>query len=181
MPRFVVLLRGVNVGKANRMLMADFKALLQGLGYTDVATVLNSGNAVFTSSGRSTSKHSERIAAALAESMGISTSVVVKSSAELSAAMAANPIPVPAQDHAKFLVAFANEHAALQGLSSLQSLVKQPERLAVTQHAAYLHCAEGILKSRVAAAMLGKAGKAVTTRNWATALQLLSLVACGAA
>ena len=45
MPTFVALLRGVNVGKAKRVPMAEFRALLLALGYTRVATLLNSGNA----------------------------------------------------------------------------------------------------------------------------------------
>ena len=46
MPRFVVLLRGVNVGKAKRVPMTDFEALLSGIGCTSATTLLNSGNAV---------------------------------------------------------------------------------------------------------------------------------------
>jgi uncharacterized protein (DUF1697 family) len=158
--------------------MGDFKAMLQGLGYEDVATLLNSGNAAFTSSGRSAEKHAQSIASALAVSMGVSASVVVKSATELTAAVAANPLPVPEQDHSKFLVAFANDRAALKGLESLQPLARPPERLVVGQEAAYLYCAAGILESKVGAAMLGKIGTSVTTRNWATTLKLLSL--CGA-
>ena len=48
MPRYVALFRGINVGKANRIAMADFRELLTSLGYTDVKTLLNSGNAVFS-------------------------------------------------------------------------------------------------------------------------------------
>lgn len=43
MPRFVALLRGVNVGNGNRLPVADFKVLLESLGYEDVHTLLNSG------------------------------------------------------------------------------------------------------------------------------------------
>jgi len=45
----VALLRGINVGKAKRIAMADLRALIEGLGYTDVRTLLNSGNVVFSS------------------------------------------------------------------------------------------------------------------------------------
>ena len=48
MPRYVALFRGINVGKAKRIAMADLRTLLDKLGYTDVRTLLNSGNAVFT-------------------------------------------------------------------------------------------------------------------------------------
>lgn len=65
MPQFVALLRGVNVGKGNRVPMAEFRLMLEQIGYTEVKTLLNSGNAVFTSSGRSGKKHAQVIAASL--------------------------------------------------------------------------------------------------------------------
>ncbi|MBC7678250.1 MAG: DUF1697 domain-containing protein, partial [Pseudorhodobacter sp.] len=49
MTAYALLLRAVNVGRNNRVAMADLRGLLEGLGHTDVQTVLNSGNAVFTS------------------------------------------------------------------------------------------------------------------------------------
>jgi hypothetical protein len=42
----------------------------------------------------------------------------------------------------------------------------------VTEHAAYLHCAAGLLESKAAAQLLGKGGRDLTTRNWATVLKL---------
>ena len=49
MTTYIALLRGINVGKAKRIAMADLRALLEGLGHADVATLLNSGNVVFRS------------------------------------------------------------------------------------------------------------------------------------
>lgn len=181
MPRFVVLLRGVNVGKGPRVPMHAFKSTLEGLGYTDVATLLNSGNAVFSAAGRSADRHARRIAEALAASLAVDVFTVVKSSAELAAIVAANPIEVPADGHARCLVAFARDAEALAGLASLESRVRPPERFVVGPGAAYLYCAGGILESEVGAALLGKAGKSATTRNWATTLKLLALCGAGAA
>ncbi len=48
--RFVVLLRGVNVGGKNRVPKAEFQAVLESLGFHDVIIYINSGNAVFSSS-----------------------------------------------------------------------------------------------------------------------------------
>lgn len=175
MSRFVVLLRGVNVGKGNRVPMAEFKVLLQDLGYSDVATLLNSGNAVFTSAGRSAPKHAASIAGALSRRLGVACSTIVKSSAEFAAIIAANPLVVPPSDHSRFLVVFAQDAQALRPLEALASLAQPPERFAVTAQAAYLHCAGGILESKLGAAMLGKAGHSVTTRNWATVLKLAAL------
>lgn len=47
--RYVVLLRGVNVGGNNRVSKQEFQAVLEGLGYTNVTIYLNSGNAIFSS------------------------------------------------------------------------------------------------------------------------------------
>jgi uncharacterized protein (DUF1697 family) len=88
-----------------------------------------------------------------------------------------NPLQVDASQHSRLLVAFAQEPAALAALANLESLVRPPERFAVGAHAAYLHCAGGILESRAGSALLGKAGQALTTRNWATVLKLAALAA----
>ena len=44
----VALIRGINVGKAKRVAMAELRAELEKIGYEDVRTLLNSGNVVFT-------------------------------------------------------------------------------------------------------------------------------------
>lgn len=179
MPRFVVLLRGVNVGKGNRVPMADFRSLLEAQGFTDVRTVLNSGNAVFDSAGRSAATHASSIALALRERLGLDVAVVVKSSREFLDAVARNPIAPPVGEHSRFIVAFAQDAASLRDLSALLPLAQPPEQFSVGSHAAYLHCADGILQSKVAAALLGKAGRAVTTRNLATVTRLAGLLADG--
>ena len=46
--RYVALFRGINVGRAKRVAMADLRTLFEGLGYGDVRTLLNSGNVVFS-------------------------------------------------------------------------------------------------------------------------------------
>ena len=177
MPRFIVLLRGVNVGKGRRVPMAGFKALLEQLGYANVKTLLNSGNAAFDSSIRSAARHSVAIAASLQEQLGVATLTIVKSAAEMSAIVGGNPMLPTEGESSRSFVAFAADPAALQGLAALQSLLQPSEHLAITPQAAYLHCPDGILQSRVGAAMLGKVGQGITTRNWATVLKIRVLMA----
>ncbi len=179
MPRYAVLLRGVNVGKGNRVPMAEFKALLEKLGYSDVQTLLNSGNAVFTGPAGSSAKHAEAVANALQARLAITTPVIVKSGKEFSAVIDANPIPPPEADHSRFLVAFARDSSSLKALEPLVAMAQAPERFVVTKQAAFLHCPGGLLESRVATALLGKPGRSVTTRNWATVLKLGALLDSG--
>lgn len=176
MPRFIVLLRGVNAGKGNRVPMADFRAMLKALGHTEVRTLLNSGNAVFASTSRSAAKLAADIAAGLQDRFGVTTPVIVKSASEIRAIVDGNPIVPPDAEHSRFLVAFSMDAGRLQELEALRPLLNPGERLAVTAQAAYLHCAGGLLESRVGEAMLGKAGKGITTRNWGTVIKLAALV-----
>src|SRR6266849_6857289 len=175
MPTFVALLRGINVGKAKRVPMAKLRALLSGLGYTGVATLLNSGNAVFRAPGGTPAKHSANIAAAISTRLKVEVPVIVKSASELAAILSENPIEAAADDHSRFLVAFVQDPRALSSIASIEPLVAPPERFAVGKNAAYLLCPAGILESKAWEALLGKAGKSATPRNWATVLKLQAL------
>ena len=45
--RYILLLRGINVGGKNKVSMNDLTASLEGLGYQDIVTYINSGNIIF--------------------------------------------------------------------------------------------------------------------------------------
>lgn len=175
MPTFVALLRGVNVGKAKRVKMAELRTLLSGLGYTGVTTLINSGNAVFHATKGTPARHAADIAAAISSRLKVDVPVIVKSARELSDIISENPIGVDAMEQSRFLVAFVQDAKALKSIASIESLVVAPERFAVGRNAAYLFCAAGSLQSKAGVALLGKAGIATTTRNWATVLKLQAL------
>jgi len=175
MPTFVALLRGINVGKAKRVSMAELRSLLGGLGYTNVATVLNSGNAIFRTSKGAPTKHATEIASAISDRLKLEVSVIVKSARELATIIAENPISAEANEHSRFLVVFVQHAKALLRLTAIEPLVAPPERFEIGKNAAYFLCPDGILQSKAGDALLGKAGTSVTTRNWATVIKLRSL------
>ena len=172
---YVALLRGVNVGKAKRVPMADLRTLLEGLGYNEPKTLLNSGNAVFHAAGTSGPAHAKAIAAAIMEQLAVEVPVIVKSAQQLNAIIRENPFSTVAPDHSRLLVAFTQDEESLPALKSIEAIVTPSEGFFVGKHAAYLHCAGGILESKAGEALLGKIGKTTTTRNWATALKLHAL------
>lgn len=179
MPKFVALLRGINVGKAKRVPMAQLRAVLMGLGYTEVVTLLNSGNAVFHASTGTSAKHAREISGAIAAKLKIEVPVIVKSMKELSAIIAENPIKAEAGNYPRLLVAFVQDPKSLSAISAIQSLVSAPECFAMGRNCAYLFCARGILESKAAVALLGKAGRVATSRNLATVLKLAALAKAG--
>jgi len=85
---FVALIRGINVGRANRVAMADLRALLADLGYRDVRTLLNSGNAAFSAPGKSAASVAARIQTALGTRLGVDARVVAVTAPDLIAAVA---------------------------------------------------------------------------------------------
>jgi uncharacterized protein (DUF1697 family) len=176
MPRYAALLRGVNVGKGNRVPMAELRVLLESLGGTDVRTLLNSGNAVFTSPARAPAPLAKQLRAALAARLGVDVPVVVVAGKEMAAIAAGNPLTAVATNPSRLLVAFPVEPGALDTLGPVRALVRAPERFAAGQHAAYLWCPKSSIASAAGAALLGKPGRAFTTRNWATVGKLLALL-----
>lgn len=176
MTTYVTLLRGVNVGKGKRVPMADFRALLAKLGYADVATLLNSGNAVFRARSGTAQVHAAAIAGAIARKLEVEVPVIVKSARQLASIVDGNPFQVGEEEaHSRFLVAFTQSRAGLAGLAALEPLLRPGEQFAIGREAAYLHCTGGILVSKAGEALLGKLGRQTTTRNLATTLKLLAL------
>src|SRR5262245_44497169 len=103
--RQVALLRGINVGRAKRVAMADLRALVEGLGYTDVRTLLNSGNVVFTAARGTPAQAAARIEKALTADLGVSARVTVLTAQELADAVAENPLLKVADNDSRLLVA----------------------------------------------------------------------------
>ena len=87
----VALLRGINVGKAKRIAMADLRGLLTRLGCTDVQSVLQSGNVVFRTDARDFTRLSKRIADALEQRFAFRPGVILRTAADLRSVIAANP------------------------------------------------------------------------------------------
>jgi uncharacterized protein (DUF1697 family) len=176
MPSFILLLRGVNVGKGNRVPMATLRSLLESLGHTHVRTLLNSGNAVFESALRSAQSHANTIREALKKELGLDLTLMVISSKDLASIIATNPFPVAAETPSHYLVAFAQDPRTLGSLEALKPLLQPTEHFQIGQRAAYLFCDKGILKSAAGEALLGKVGRPFTTRNWNTVQKLHALV-----
>jgi uncharacterized protein (DUF1697 family) len=176
MARQVAFLRGINVGKAKRVAMADLRSLAEDLGFRDVRTVLNSGNIVYTSTRLAPKAAAIRIEKAIADRLGVSSKVTVLDSGELSAIVQANPFAPVADNHSRLMVfVLANVDAR----ATLNALVKQSwgtERMALGPRAAYAWFPSGFMDSPLRKALDRALGDAATSRNWATMMKLDAMV-----
>ena len=177
MTRQIALFRGINVGKAKRIAMAELKAMFEDLGFSNVRTLLHSGNVVFEGGRTSAVADATRIAAALIERTGVSANTLVLTAATLDAAIADNPFVDRIDDPSRMLVGF---HLEGHDRAPLEALRRDhpDEAFALGAHACYLWCPDGILDSRIGDALSGaKFRDRITARNWATTLKLQALAA----
>jgi uncharacterized protein (DUF1697 family) len=175
MNRQVALLRGINIGRAKRIAMADLRALVEGLGYRDVQTLLNSGNVVFTVPNTVRGKAGPRIEEAIAKKLGVSSRVTVLTAAELAAAIAENPLLTVANNFSRLLVTVLSDPADRARLTGLAKQDWGGEALATGTRVAYLWCGNGIADSELVKAVGRALGDGATSRNWATMLKLAAL------
>lgn len=141
--RMVALLRGINVGRAKRVSMADLAKLLTDLGYTDVRTHLNSGNVVFSCPPRAKAGSAAKIRKGIADQLGVECEVMTRTAAELQAVIGANPLAEIATDPAKYLVAFLSDRPTADAVTKVQAADYGDDEIRIVDDHAYLWCAQG--------------------------------------
>lgn len=175
MAGFVLLLRGVNVGGHNRLPMKDLRVLLEKIGCCDVATYIQSGNAVFSYAGDA-SKLQHLIAARIADQFSFRPTVMLLSKAAFAKILRdsnfANDELEP-----KFLhVSILQQAAKKADVDKLQALAANGEAFHLTASAFYLRAPKGIGRSKLAASAERILGVPVTSRNWRSLTKIRELL-----
>jgi len=174
--RFIALIRGINVGRAKRIAMADLRALFGELGYSDVSTLLNSGNVIFNDTSSAPSEAATRIEKAIDSRLGVSARVTVLTASDLNAIVRENPLLQVIDNPSRLIIAVPLYPADRARFTPLTQQEWAPEILALGTRATYLWCPDGILSSRLAKAIGRAASDFVTTRNWRTILKIHALI-----
>jgi uncharacterized protein (DUF1697 family) len=170
----IALLRGINIGPRQRVSMPELRELIEGLGYTDVETLVQSGNVVFTARARPATLE-QKLEEEIERQLGVDPKVVVRTRDELAAAIEANPFDVPKDPknlHVTFLAGEPDEAA----VKKLEDADLAPDELRFRGREIYILYANGAGRSELAK-QLGRAklGVAATDRNWNTVTKLLEM------
>jgi len=173
-PRLIALLRGINVGKAKRVAMADLRDLLERAGFFDVRTLLQSGNVVLSASG-STASLTAKMERAFETTLGFSSRFTVLPATELDAIIADNPLPIAVTEPSRFLVGVLADASVRERLTPLEASDWGDERIALGERVAYVWCPRGQAESPLSEAVARAARDRITTRNWATLTKLQAL------
>jgi uncharacterized protein (DUF1697 family) len=174
MARQIALLRGINLGSRNRVSMPDLRTALGEAGFEDVATLVQSGNIVLTSSKNPKTLERE-ITELVLGAFGVESATVVRSRDELEGVIERNPIADGPSAPKLFQVTFCSGEPDAGAVAKLAGQDFGDEQVVVIGREAYAWHPGGIQKSKLARE-LGKAlGGAGTARNWNTVTKLLEL------
>jgi uncharacterized protein (DUF1697 family) len=174
--RLIALLRGINVGRAKRIAMADLREVLADLGYTRIKTHLQSGNAIFSCSPEAEATAAADIERAVLQRLGVQSTVILRTAEELEAAIAANPLLEVATNPSRHMVGFLTREPDAEGARTIASLDGDPDRIALVGRQVYLWTPEGLLSSPLSSVhWTPSLGGPVTMRNWNTVTKIAAL------
>lgn len=180
MPTYIVLLRAVNVGGTGKLPMADFRVLLEKLGYKRVETYIQSGNAVFETSAKP-EKVASDTARALEKLLGAACGVIVRTTEQLKHTIDRNPYATEAAVngalvHAAFLAGPAGKDAEAALAAIVAKYPARRDRYVLDKDAIYFHFPDGAGETKFSGKTLDKAlGVIGTGRNWNTVLKLYEM------
>jgi uncharacterized protein (DUF1697 family) len=177
-PRFVALLRSVNVAGHGRLAMNELRASFEALGYTDVTTYIQTGNVLFTAGSKSERGIAATVEQRLAEDFGDSPAVLVRSVADFRRVGSSSPYAKAGADPARHHVTFL---ATVPTKAALEALTLPPsghDELVVDGKEVYVHTPDGYADTKYTGTFLERRlGVVSTTRNWNTVTKLSELAA----
>ena len=176
MTRYLLLIRGINVGTKNSLPMAELRSMLEKLGCVDVQTYIQSGNAVFASK-RKTAELSALIEEKLSAYMKRPIATTLRTFKEISAIIERNPFADIASNPSFLCVSFFSHAPSKHELKPLTDQAFGDELYEVVGKELYSWHPRGQGKSALAATISKlKVKGALTTRNWNTVLKLQELL-----
>jgi uncharacterized protein (DUF1697 family) len=177
-PRYVALLRSVNIGGYGRIKMNDLRESFTALGYDDVITYIQSGNVLFSTSSRSEKAIVDAIEGQLAEDFGDSPAVLLRTVSELRRIGAASPYAKAEADPARHHVTFLATAPPKDVLKGLQLPPSGKDELVVDGREVYVHTPRGYAETKFTGTFLERRlGVVSTTRNWNSVTKLCELAA----
>jgi uncharacterized protein (DUF1697 family) len=175
MARYVVLLRGINIGPRNRIAMPALREALEEAGFANVGTYLQSGNVVLESRARPETVR-RKVEQLIAKRFKLEIAVVVRTRAELAAVVKGNPHARIAKDPKRYQVTFLSKKLPAAKVRELEEAAAPDERVVVAGREVYAWHPRTVARSKLWSKLAGQGlGVTATSRNWTTVEALLEL------
>ncbi|TGQ72869.1 DUF1697 domain-containing protein [Mesorhizobium sp. M00.F.Ca.ET.186.01.1.1] len=172
---FIALFSGINVGGNRIVKMAELRSFFEDLGFSGVATYVQSGNAVFRAMTGDAAALTKQIEAAFEKKWGFHSRIMVRDLAWFERLLSENPYPEAAADHTKLHAYALEREPTADEVARLAEKCTGPERFEVKGDVLYLSAPDGLGKS-VFANLIPRVLKVPgTARNWRSVLALLEM------
>ena len=155
--------------------MPRLREALEEAGYEDVATYVQSGNVVLSSSDSATTvaRAVERL---VEKEFGLTIPVVARTRAQLAKVVERDPLAKVAKDPKRYQVSFLEKKPSAELVRKLEEAAAPTERVVAEGREIYAWHPEGVAPSKLWAMLAGKGlGVTATARNWTTVTKLLEL------
>ena len=155
--------------------MPRLREALEEAGYEDVATYVQSGNVVLSSSDSAT-KVARAVERLVEKEFGLKIPVVVRTRAQLAMVVERDPLAKVAKDPKRYQVSFLEKKPSAELVRKLEEAAAPTERVVADGREIYAWHPEGVARSKLWAMLAGKGlGVTATARNWTTVTKLLEL------
>ncbi len=175
--KHLALLRGINVSGKNMIKMPVLVGIFSELGCKDVCTYIQSGNVLFSASKTIAAKLESAVESAIGTELGLRIPVLVRSAAEFSEAVAANPFPEAVDSPRQLHLVFLKDKPEAEAVASLDPDRSAPDRFVVADRHIYMHLGRSAADTKLTNAYFDARLKTVSTaRNWNTVKTLQDLL-----
>jgi uncharacterized protein (DUF1697 family) len=175
MPRYVALFGSINVG-GNRLKMVDLRSAFEAEGFSNVETVVASGNVLFDHDARPTRGLEEKLVLMMRDRFDMTGAALVRDRTELSAAIADNPFAGQNEDQIVHTM-FLEQQPEAEAFEALVADQRQRgnERLALGDRTLFIDFDEGVGNSRLTAPFIERRlGCKGTARNMRSIARMIT-------
>lgn len=177
MIKYVSILRGINVSGQKIIKMDALKKMYENLGFQNIQTYVQSGNAIFSTNCTNIKELEKTISSQIEIEFGYKVPAIVLSTTKLETIISNNPFTKDYhQDTSAIYITFLAETPTSIDQESIMQKKHPNEEISFTTHAVYLYCPIGYGKTKLNNNFLeSKLKVQATTRNWKTTTELLKL------
>jgi uncharacterized protein (DUF1697 family) len=175
MQTYIALLRGINVGGHNPLKMDELKKLFISLSFTNITTIIQSGNIIFSTAKVNTDILNNEITAAIKEQFNFAVGCVVLTIQEFTE-MVKHNVFVKDKPIETLHVTLLQRLPQKEKSKALNNFPKTDVEFNLINKAVYLFCPQSYSSNKLTNTVLEKVlGVQATTRNWKTILRLLEI------
>ena len=177
MQTYVALLYSIILGEGRRVVMADLKAMAEGLGLKNVRTLVATGNLVFEARATKIADLELRLEAAFEKTFGRHVDIIVRGADDWLRLASGNPFPVESAEAGdQVAVRVMRKPATADAVAALHAYAAEDEQVLSVEGDIWVVFSRERPSSRLLAATNHKRLGIGTSRNWNTVRRLAEMV-----